>query len=164
MSRVHFIDGCYYVEVKREAIVGDFVVKDDILRTVTEVDEEFDTVMFEDYVDEENDYVCGWGSGTYRVLEPLMEEDAQIEVTDLIANLARRVASLEQQLADAQRNIERMGYEQSEAGAKVEMLLNDIVMLDERTQTRHADVVTFDKFLDSVADKVAERLIGGGRQ
>lgn len=99
--------------------------------------------------------------GAYCSVECINEAEKS-EVLDLIANLARRMSSLEQQLSDAQRNIERMGYEQSEAEAKVEMLLKDIVMLDERTQSHYADVVTFENFLDSIAEKVATKLIGGG--
>jgi Mg2+ and Co2+ transporter CorA len=78
-------------------------------------------------------------------------------VIDVIANLARRVSSLERQLADTQRNLETFA-EQTESNTQ------DIAMLDERTQPQSAEVFTFEKFLDSIADKVAERLVGGERR
>jgi hypothetical protein len=93
--------------------------------------------------------------GTYRVLEPLKSEESP-DITDLLANLANRVHSLEQQLRDTQRNLETFA-EQTENNTK------DIAMLDERTQPQSAEVVTFEKFLDSIADKVAERLVGQSR-
>jgi hypothetical protein len=75
------------------------------------------------------------------------------QLLDLLANLANRVHSLEQQLRDTQRNLETFA-EQTESNSK------DIAMLDERTQPQSVEVVTFEKFLDSIADKVAERLVG----
>jgi hypothetical protein len=69
--------------------------------------------------------------------------------------LNNRVHSLEQQLRGTQRNLETFA-EQTENNTQ------DIAMLDERTQPESAEVVTFEKFLDSIADKVAQRLVGGG--
>lgn len=62
------------------------------------------------------------------------------EVLDLVANLSRRVASLERQLATTQNNVERQGVEieaaKHVASEALEQALTneeDIRMLDERT-------------------------------
>jgi hypothetical protein len=158
MSYVHLIDGCHYVEINRKAIVGDFVVRDGILRRVTGINEVDDYVEFEQYVDDEGDYVCGWGTGSYKTLEPLVEEatvdttQASPEVINLLANLARRVASLEDQLRSTQRNLETSAEELANTRHrlakhadrfaaiedKVEMLTDDIVELDSRSQVLNA--------------------------
>jgi septal ring factor EnvC (AmiA/AmiB activator) len=73
-------------------------------------------------------------------------------VIDIIANLARRVHSLEQQLRDTQRNIERQAEELENTKHRVSkhatmfgiveervgMLTDDIITLDERTQVINA--------------------------
>lgn len=73
-------------------------------------------------------------------------------VIDVIANLARRVASLEQQLRDTQGNCEKLAEELANtrhrvtkhAGMfgiveeRVEMLTSDIITLDERSQVLNA--------------------------
>ena len=70
------------------------------------------------------------------------------DLLDIVANLSRRVNSLESQLKDTQTNLERQAEELLDyredylacgAGIEfldniVEMLTDDIVMLDERTQ------------------------------
>jgi ABC-type transporter Mla subunit MlaD len=151
MSNVHFIEGQYYVEVKREANLGDYVTKDGILRTVSKISEEWDSVEFDSYVDAENDYVVGWGHGTYRTLEPI-ESEASPGVIDLLANLARRVTSLESQLRDTPRNLETTAEELANARhrlakhadrfaaveAEVEKLNGDIADLDDRSQVLNA--------------------------
>jgi hypothetical protein len=61
---------------------------------------------------------------------------------DLIANLARRVSSLEQQLKDTQGNVERHAEELANvkynAKRHIESLTCDIITLDERTQVINA--------------------------
>jgi hypothetical protein len=151
MSKTHVIDGVTYVEVERRANVGE--------KIIDKIDGEIATVLG----------IMGYPSGKgrhgveirkngewvpdseYHVLEPLKETP---DITDILANLANRVHSLEQQLRDAQRNLETFA-EQTESNMK------DIAFLDERTETQSVEVVTFEKFLDSIADKVAERLVGG---
>jgi hypothetical protein len=73
--------------------------------------------------------------------------------------LNNRVASLEQQLRDTQRNVERQAEELATVKHLADSNEQDIAMLDERTQPQSVEVVTFEKFLDSIADKVAERLV-----
>jgi predicted RNase H-like nuclease (RuvC/YqgF family) len=71
------------------------------------------------------------------------------QMLELIANLSRRVHSLEQQLAATQRNIETWA-ERTE----------NIIYTLESTKPKEVEVVTFEKFIDSIANKVAERLVG----
>jgi chromosome segregation ATPase len=73
-------------------------------------------------------------------------------VIDIIANLARRVASLEQQLMDTQGNVERQAEELANtkhrlskhatmfgiAEERIGLLTNDIITLDERSQVLNA--------------------------
>jgi hypothetical protein len=155
MSGVHFVDGRYYVEVKRSANIGDYVTKDGILRTVTRINEEWDSVEFDSYVDEDDDYVCGWCREYYKTLEPIGDKEccgANPSVTDLLANLARRVASLEQQLSATQTNVEKLAEELANAKHRVSKhatmfgnvedelvrLTDDIFTLDERSQVLNA--------------------------
>jgi TolA-binding protein len=64
------------------------------------------------------------------------------QVTDLLANLARRVASLEQQLSATQGNLEKLAEELADvkynAKKHIEMLTDDIITLDERSQVLNA--------------------------
>lgn len=85
----------------------------------------------------------------YRVLTPVDSEPAEPtpDIHDLLANLAQRVTSLERitgelvrakssvesQLNDAMRNIERLAQEYEMEKAKVESNTKDIAFLDERT-------------------------------
>jgi hypothetical protein len=183
MAKSHVIDGVTYVEVERKAEVGDYVTyvynfrRDDVVREVQDFDD--DGVSFEDnpYVDSDGIEISGLCHGAYVVLEPL-ETEASQSVTGLIANLARRVASLEQQLRDTQGNVEKLGKEVAEANYVLNspspwatqedvIELNGHVRrilaeLDGRKPPKEVEVVTFEKFLDSIADKVAEKIIGGG--
>jgi F0F1-type ATP synthase delta subunit len=66
-------------------------------------------------------------------------------VIDVIANLARRVASLEQQLSATQSNVEKLAEELANTKHRVRnhatmfgMLTDDIITLDERSQVLNA--------------------------
>jgi chromosome segregation ATPase len=96
-------------------------------------------------------HLTGFYHGTYDVLEP-MSTEASPEVTDLLANLARRVTSLETQLRATQRNLETTAEELANARHrlakhsdrfaavedKVERLNGDICELDDRSQVLNA--------------------------
>jgi predicted RNase H-like nuclease (RuvC/YqgF family) len=80
----------------------------------------------------------------YRVLEPLESEETP-NIHDLLANLARRVASLEQQLSATQSNVEKLAEELENANHRIRkhatmfgMLTDDIITLDERSQVLNA--------------------------
>lgn len=128
----------------------------------------------------------------YHVLEPVSADlitvdtsQASPEVVELLANLARRVTSLEQQLRDTQGNVERQAQElETKTNAvdeKVEMVIDDIVTLDERTQF----AVNGGRFLrdddglktveisvsfygnpnaTEIIEKLTQMLVGGGRE
>lgn len=104
----------------------------------------------------------------YKVLEPVKTADD--EFIELIANLARRVSSLESQVESLQNDVVRQAEELENyhtnyldmLDVKYEMLMDDIVMLDERTQPKKDEVG--ESFLDSISEKIADRLIGGVRQ
>jgi chromosome segregation ATPase len=91
------------------------------------------------------DAECGWLlDSEYLVLEP-MESEATPDITDLLANLARRVSSLEHQLRDTQSNVEKLAEELantkhrvSKHAERVGMLTDDIITLDERSQVLNA--------------------------
>lgn len=61
-----------FVEVERKADVGDYVVKNDIIRKVTNRSDQFGGVVdFERYFDEAcSVFVYGWQDGYYKTLEP----------------------------------------------------------------------------------------------
>jgi hypothetical protein len=80
------------------------------------------------------------------------ESHASPQVIDIIANLARRITSLERQLVLTQNNVERQAEELENAKhriskhanmfgvveEKVEMLTDDVITLDERSQVINA--------------------------
>jgi chromosome segregation ATPase len=80
------------------------------------------------------------------------QSQASPSVTDLLANLARRVASLEQQLSATQGNVEKLAEELANAKHRVSKhatmfgnvedelvrLTDDIFTLDERSQVLNA--------------------------
>lgn len=161
------IDGERYKLVERKADVGDTVI---ILDENPEHHGKVGVVEFDldesssVNVDDELGYYPHVYKEEYRVLVPVgnpvyaTANDPQ-SMLDLIANLARRVTSLEQQLKDTQNNVERQaeelagyrddylacgsGIETLDAKVEqvselVEMTLDDIVILDERTQVLNA--------------------------
>jgi hypothetical protein len=142
MARSHVIDGVTYVEVDRYAKEGDKIIS-----KLTEY--VFDVILgglhgkaFTQgggYISKEN----------YNVLEPLESEEVTVDtsqaseqVIEMLANLARRVNSLERQLADTQKNVERQAEElegvKYNAKKHIERLTCDIITLDERTQVVNA--------------------------
>jgi DNA repair ATPase RecN len=159
MARSHVIDGVTYVEVDRYAKEGDKIIS-----KLTEY--VFDVILgglhgkaFTQgggYISKEN----------YNVLEPLESEEVTVDSTqaseqvfEMLANLARRVTQLESQLADTQRNLERQAEDLENAKHRidkqggwlikntvrldkaeelVEMLTDDIVTLDSRSQVLNA--------------------------
>ena len=58
-------------------------------------------------------------------------EGGEKSTLDLIANLAKEVAKLKRELSDLRGAIQTQAYEDNE---RIERILDDIVMLDERTQ------------------------------
>jgi hypothetical protein len=162
MAKVYVIDGKNYVEVDRKATVGDYVIITELdgykVKAIRKV-AKMSTILDDFYVNEPvgshgATYVDG-ADDKYKTLGTLESEECcdNPGLTDLVANLARRVHSLERQLADTQRNLETFA-EQTESNTQ------DIAFLDKRTQPQSAEVVTFEKFLDSIADKVAQKLVG----
>lgn len=93
-------------------------------------------------------FVVGFSEGSpigcseYLVLDPVEDgiNEASPQTTDdIIANLVKRVAQLERELTDSKRDIETWAQEvektKRELDDKIEMCIDDIVTLDERTQT-----------------------------
>jgi archaellum component FlaC len=167
MSKTHVIDGVTYVEVERKADVGDYVTyvynfrRDDVVREVQDFDDE--GVSFEDnpYVDSDGIEISGLCHGAYVVLEPL-ETEAIPSVTDLLANLARRVSSLEQQLSSTQTNVEKLAEELANVKHLTESNEQDIAMLDERTQPTE-EPVTPDESIPQYWAEALIKFYGGNR-
>jgi chromosome segregation ATPase len=164
MANTYVMDGKEYVEVERKANVGDKV----IVLNSAHVDSHnigrvYTVKGFDgELIDTDGFYADGselnLQEDEYYVLEPTNSEEcceASPQITDLLANLARRVeylerkaTSLEQQLRDTQGNVEKLAEE--------------LATVKHQSAPKEVEVVTFEKFLDSIADKVAERLVGGG--
>lgn len=167
MAKTHLIDGVEYVEVDRKAKVGDKVIAVRYYEDETDIQQgSILTCESTDYGDGSITVLSGKGffdvakGDKYLVLEPTQpeccvdERDTSPKVLDLLANLSRRVKSLEQQLADTQRNLERLAQELETTGYKIKLNEGDIAMLDERTQA------------EEIADKIVNnivRRIGGMR-
>jgi hypothetical protein len=164
MTKTHVIDGVTYVEAVRKAEVGDKIIivnagwsydlygNGDILT----VDDYSSNGVYVNKVATDGNMNGLILKSEYRVLDPIANETPS--VTDLLANLARRVASLESQLRDTQSNVEKLAEELANTKHLADSNEQDIAMLDERTQPQSVEVVTFEKFLDSVTEDVAKKL------
>jgi hypothetical protein len=118
-TNVHVIDGKTFVEVERPAKVGDKILITDAQHTggsymngsilsVTRLNS--GTGVFCDEIANDCNYGGQVDADEYVVLAEVVEESAPSNA-DIIANLIRRVHSLEQQLRDTQNNVERQGVE-----------------------------------------------------
>jgi hypothetical protein len=137
-DNMHEINGKSYVEVDRKAAVGDKIIII-LADTASGLYEEGDilTVTDSDRWDSgEGISVKEHGMGLfhheYKVLEPV-EGESSPSVTDILANLANRVHSLEQQLRDTQGNVEKLAEELATVKHLADSNEQDIAMLDERT-------------------------------
>jgi hypothetical protein len=120
MSKTHVIDGVTYVEVERSAKVGDKIVMIDHGDDGYDTGDIFDVKGTDEYYANFRDNDGHHRSAVkerYRVLEPLTSNPDLVEI---LANLAHRVHSLEQQLRDTQRNIERQAEELENAKQSIE--------------------------------------------
>lgn len=228
MAKTHEIDGKIYVEVERQAEVGEKVIyvyegkSDGIAREVINVG--VSSVEVDPFYDEEDGEECyGFAHGAYRLLIPIADKkelndllsqitpenrheewppltESALELTandirwqperviDLLANLARRVSSLERQvdslstqLKDTQGNVERQAEELenekeyrtllyrkvSDIKDQVERNESDIVMLDERTSSHRDELNVIDHekamiFEDIVSLSQRIRKLNGG--
>lgn len=150
MGKTHVIDGVTYVEVERKAEVGDMIWLANVRCELRLCDYNDIDAVNEDII-----------NGDVQVLEPLdalSTTQASPSVVDIIANLARRVTSLEQQLRDTQRNVERQAEELENAKHRIRkhedmfavveervgMLTDDVITLDERTQVINAITKFYD--------------------
>ncbi|WP_102271284.1 hypothetical protein [Cytobacillus massiliigabonensis] len=186
-TEIVHIDGARYRMVERKAEVGERVI------AIEEDGYEIGDLLTVKKADR-------WGDGDgisisehthamyhseYRVLEPVVDEligvdttQASPQVLDLLANLARRVTSLEQQLKDTQANVERQAEDLASTGKCVddgvkrldalesdsqeqaeliEMCIDDIVTLDERTNESsaiHALQTTIQVLCETIAKEV----------
>lgn len=71
------------------------------------------------------------------------------KVIDLLANLARRVSSLEYQLINAQGNIERQGVEIAEAAKTADTALRKAISVDDRDDITIDRVIALEDRLES---------------
>jgi ribosomal protein L14 len=181
MSKTHVIDGKKYVEVDRKAEVGDKIVvvkahmsdnaykNGDILTVKGRYNLEHSGVYVEgidigirDYeyrlLAEVGEECCVYASQANPQVE-VDERDASPSVVDMLANLARRVSSLEHQLASAKGDVEKLAQELStkthELDDKIEMALDDIVTLDERTQFVGINTKSSAKLLAEAFEKLS---------
>jgi phosphoserine phosphatase len=181
MGKTHVIDGVTYIGVQRGAKIGDKIIVvaghgwyktevGSVFRVIDGADYGFgrfpDCERGAVYV-EHRDNRCGdsinfVSCGNYLVLEPLEE---MADIHGLLANLARRVSSLEQQLISTQTNVEKLAEELANVthwnkkhATMFGKLYEDVRLLKDCAHPKEVEVVTFEKFLDSVADDVAKKL------
>jgi hypothetical protein len=128
------VDGSRYRLVDRKAKVGEKVIivdeTPDHHGKVGEVVFDMVEVASVD-IGEELDYFPCVFKREYRVLVPV-EVEATADSLDLLANLARRVTSLESQLRDTQGNVEKLAQELAMVKNQTDCNEGDIAMLDER--------------------------------
>ena len=117
-GKTHVIDGVEYVEVEREAKVGEKV----IIVDAWDYEDYKNGEIYEMIEDEDGDASTpkGWASSSeYRVLEPVEQAESSPDVYDLLANLAARVSELEKRVDEA----EKRGKVTVELAAKLVFLL-----------------------------------------
>jgi hypothetical protein len=163
MSNTYVFDGVTYVKVDRKAKVGDYVLitkfdgyKVKAIRRVVKLS----SYTQDFYVDEpvgrfHEDYLDG-DDDEYKTLEPLLSSEELCgylddkccegptvdqsqdspSVTDLLANLASRVYSLEQQLRDTQVNVEKLAEELANVKYFGECNTEDILALYARSRSQ----------------------------
>jgi len=161
MSKTHVIGGKTYVEVDRKAEVGDKIKsysdRSGELYTVKDVDGYFAIVA------RSFGHVHGFFHDDYVVLAEVGEEvtvdtsQASPAVIEMFTALSRKIVSLESQLRDTQRNVERQAEELEELKrgvGHIEVLTlsneDDIRELDERTQSKEdapEDTVTLPRWV-----------------
>jgi hypothetical protein len=117
------VDGTRYCMLEGKAKAGDKV----IITNEYDFYSKFDKgdILTVDNIDTLGDVY----SNNYRVLKPIepteqpvevTESDASPSVIDMLANLARRMTSLEEQLKDTQSNVESLSYELENVKHKAE--------------------------------------------
>jgi TolA-binding protein len=102
------------------------------------------------------------GESAVDVAIRLLTPQSSPSVTDLLANLARRVSSLEQQLSATQSNVEKLAEELANVEHLTESNEQDIAMLDERTQPTE-EPVTPDESIPQYWAEALIRFYGGNR-
>jgi hypothetical protein len=136
------IDGVRYRLIDRKAKVGEKVLDlFDKKTPVKEIVKEFRGSVWYEYQDEEGTDIAPIQTHEYRILEPIeptelvtAEEGDEKSILDLLANLARRVTELERKLEREQEFRESLYRKISDMKDDIEMALDDIITLDERTQ------------------------------
>ncbi|PAD91640.1 hypothetical protein [Shouchella clausii] len=149
VSTIREIDGVLYEEVERMAGIGEIIINPDdgIPTKVTAVSG--NSVYVERYLTVDEDgievvSVVGVRHGYYRVLEPI-DVTPTDELLEIIANLTRRVHELEREnkrlrddvtetLGTITDLLRRRDRRIDEINDKAEMLIDDVVLLDERTE------------------------------
>lgn len=169
--KTHIIDGKTFVEVERKANIGEKIIitvggegwyekrVGEIFTVINGYDYGFHND--ETYVDHEpsNGKLSFVVQGEYRVLTEVGEEPpAPSNTEDIIANLVRRVHSLERQvdslstqLRDTQRNVERQGVEIANLTHKYEFV---------QAQTSRVDLTT--EFIIDDIGVIIKKFNGGG--
>jgi hypothetical protein len=154
-AKTHVIDGVTYVEVDRKAEVGDTVIVfgSDICE-ITDVWSLCDDDVYKLKRPGGKDLQSWFDAECIRVLEPIQEEttEASPAIIEMLTSLSRKIVSLESQLRDTQNNLEKQAEELANTRHrlakhadrfaaiedKVEMLTDDIVDLDSRSQVLNA--------------------------
>lgn len=142
MAKTHVIDGVTYKEVARMAKEGDKVVHvyDGIVTEVEDVGVTISGYTCPEFGDE----VIRISEGYYRVLEPI-DTPPTDDLLEITANLTRRVHELEREQKKLRDDVtETLGTitdllrkrdrRIDEINDKAEMLIDDMALLDERTE------------------------------
>jgi hypothetical protein len=158
------INGKDYLIVNRKPETGDLIFCNDMIGEFRYTDGGYNIVNYGGSVDGKD----AWYVDDCQVLVPLKTvgiTQASRDIHDLLANLARRVSSLEQQLSDTQGNVEKLAEELANVthwnkkhATMFGKLYEDVRLLKDCAHPKEVEVVTFEKFLDSVADDVAKKL------
>jgi hypothetical protein len=111
MSKVHVIKDenlggvlREFVEVDRKAEVGEYIIRDGVVRKVTQRGVHPESVEFEGYYDEGcDDEIIGWFDGAYKTLEPtdIVHIDGQrYRMADRKAEVGERIIIIDADIVD----------------------------------------------------------------
>jgi hypothetical protein len=167
MTKTHVIDGVTFVEVDRKAEVGDKIIVTrrwfdinvgEVLEVISGEDFGFSEKsgqVYHAHPDNSRGIIKRIEDDYYTVLKPLSTVDtseASPALIEMLTSLSRKIVSLESQLRDTQNNLEKQAAELANTRHrlakhadrfaavedKVEMLTDDIVTLDSRSQVLNA--------------------------
>ena len=163
MAEKRVINGQEYIEINRKAEIGDIVINiNDVHCGASYIEVTYvrdDGTLYVMNASNDDDwtryYVC---DRKYRVLEPVAPaksvEDMLVHLSQEVVDLKKANTELAYTVAKLERKVDRLEEALEKTDGKAEMLIDDVVMLDERTQPLTDDGAK--EFAEGLSDVIEE--------